>query len=280
MPTTCGDSLVHLSEIDHLVEASEPIYELPVTSPTGLERKLAENVAALVEDEATIQIGYGAVSECIAPFLVEKRDLGMHTEMFPESALTLIEHGALNCARKTLYRGKIVCSFAAGTKRLYDWLNENSMIEMKPFDYVNDSRIIAMNHKMTAINTALQVDLFGNVYSDMLGFEEYSGAGGQPDFVLGASMCPSGKSIIALPSTAAQGRASRIVAHPTLAANAKAPLIPTVSRFHADHVVTEWGAASLKGKTANERARALIEIADPDFRDGLRQEGARTGLIG
>lgn len=279
MPRTGGDSLVHTSQLDYMVEATEPIYEMPTTSITNLERRLAENAIGLVEDEATIQIGYGAVSESITSFLREKRNLGMHTEMFPEGAMTLVEQGALTCEKKSINKGKVVCSFIAGSRKLYEWVNGNSKIEMKPFDYVNDSRIIAMNHKMTAINTALQVDLYGNVYSDMLGFDQYSGAGGQPDFVLGAQLSPEGRSIIVLPSTALQGKASRIVVHPSLAGNAKAPAIPTVTRFYADYVVTECGVASLRDKTTCERARALIEIAHPDFKDQLLEEARKVRLL-
>ncbi|MGA2461353.1 MAG: acetyl-CoA hydrolase/transferase C-terminal domain-containing protein [Candidatus Bathyarchaeia archaeon] len=278
MPRTGGDSLVHVSDIDYFVESDEPIYELPPAEKTGLEEKLAENVAGLVDDGATIQIGWGAVSESIPPFLKEKRNLGMHSEMFPASAVTLVEEGALTCQRMAINKGKIVCAFAAGGKETYDWLNENSMIQMKHLDYTNDSRVIAMNHKMTTINAALQVDLYGNVYADMLGFDQYSGAGGQPDFILGAQLCPEGKSIIVLPSTALNGKASRIVSHPSLTGNPKAPAIPTIARFHADYVVTELGVASLKDKTTRERAKELVKIAHPDFMDALYTDGRKLNL--
>lgn len=279
MPRTGGDSQVHVSEIDYLIEVSDPIYELPTARVTNVESHIAENVAGLVEDEATIQIGFGAVSELIPPFLKEKKDLGMHSEMFPESAMGLVEEGTLNCSKKSINTGKIVCAFSAGTRRLYEWLNNNPRIEMKPFDYTNDSKIIAMNHKATAINTALQVDLYGNVYSDMLGFDEYSGAGGQPDFVLGSMLCPDRKSIIALPSTASNGKVSRIVVHPSLSRNSMSPAMPTVSRFYADHVVTEWGVASLRGKTSAERAKALIDLAHPNFKDELSDEARKLKLL-
>jgi 4-hydroxybutyrate CoA-transferase len=279
MPRTGGDSLLHISNIDYMVETNQPLYEIPTPTVTKLEKVLAENVADLVEDEATIQIGYGAVSESIPPFLKEKRDLGMHTEMFPESAISLVEEGALTGNKKTIDKGKIVCAFNAGTRRLYDWLNDNSVIVMKPFDYTNDIGTIAMNWKMTAINAALQVDLFGNVYSDMLGFDEYSGAGGQPDFVMGASLCPNGKSIIVLPSTTSDRKFSRIVAHSSVTSNAKSPAIPTVSRFHADYVVTEWGTASLRGRTAKGRAKALVEISHPEFKSELEKDGYKLGLL-
>jgi len=279
MPRTCGDSLVHASQIDYFVEVEDRIYELPPTNITDLERRLGENVANLVEDEATIQIGFGGVSEAITSFLREKRNLGMHSEMVPEGTMTLVEEGALNCKKKTINKEKIVCTFTAGTHRLYEWLSDNPIIEMKPVDYTNDSRIIAANHKMTAINAALQVDLYGNTYSDMLGLDQYSGAGGQPDFIIGANLCPNGRSIVVLPSTAANGKVSRIVVHPAISGNDRAPLIPTVTRFHADYVVTEWGTAALKEKTTTERARALIEISHPDFKDMLLKEAGKTGLL-
>ena len=205
--------------------------------------------------------------------------MGMHSEMFPQSAMGLVEEGILTCSKKSIDKGRIVCVFSAGTRRLYEWLNNNPRIEMKPFDYTNDSQVIAMNYKVTAINTALQVDLYGNGYSDMLGFDEYSGAGGQPDFVLGSMLCPDGKSIIALPSTASKGKASRIVAYPNLTRNPMSPAMPTVSRFYADHVVTEWGSASLRGKTSAERAKALIELAHPNVKDELWSEARRLKLL-
>ena len=279
MPRTCGDSLVNIDEIDYMIESDEPIHELPSAQVSSLERKLAANVASVVDDKATIQIGFGAVSESITPFLKEKKNLGMHTEMFPENAITLIEAGALTGQRKSINDGKIICAFSAGTRRLYEWLKDNSMIEMKPLDYTNDSRVIALNHKMTAINTALQVDLYGNVYSDMLGSDQYSGAGGQPDFVLGATMNPDGKSIIVLPSTTSNGKISRIVATPNLTENPRAPAIPTVTRFHADYVVTEHGVASLRGKTVRERAKALVELAHPNFVDELLARGRKLRLL-
>jgi len=279
MPRTCGDSLVNINEMDYVIESSEPIYELPSAEVTSLERKLAANVASVVEDEATIQIGFGAVSESITPFLKEKKNLGMHSEMFPENAITLIEEGALTCQSMSINRGKIICAFSAGTKRLYDWLNDNPMIEMKPFDYTNDCRVISMNHKMTSINAALQIDLYGNIYSDILGFDQYSGAGGQPDFVLGSTMSQGGRSIIVLPSTTSNGKISRIVASPNLEANPRAPAMPTMSRFYADYVVTEYGVASFRGKTTRERAEALVELAHPNFVDKLVEEGKRLKLL-
>jgi 4-hydroxybutyrate CoA-transferase len=279
MPRTLGESKVHISLFDLLVEASDPLYEMPRATITNLDKSIGEKVASLVEDEATIQIGFGAVAESIPHFLKEKRDLGMHSEMFPESAVALVEEGILTGEKKSLNKRKVVCAFSGGSRRLYDWLNENPAIAFRPLDYTNDSRLIAMNHKMTAINTALQVDLYGNVYSDMLGCGEYSGAGGQPDFVFGSMLCPKGRSIIALPSTASNGTVSRIVAHPAVTKNRRAPMMPTVSRFNADYVVTEEGIAALKGKTVKERAKVLIEIAHPNFKDSLWEDARKIGLF-
>ena len=279
MPRTGGDAIIPADMIDYFLESQAPIHELPPPKITNLEKRLAENVTRLVPDGATIQVGYGAISESITPFLAEKKDLGLHSEMFPESAMTLTQQGALTGAQKSIHGGKAVCAFAAGTKRLYEWLDQYTDIELKPLDYTNDPKIIASNSKMTAINTALQVDLFGNIYSDMLGFDQYSGAGGQPDFVIGSQLCPGGISIIVLPSTAADGKVSRIVAHPTLSPNQQAPAIPTLTRFQADYVVTEQGTAFLRDKTTKERAQAILELAHPDFADELWRGGRKLNLL-
>jgi len=279
MPRTNGEAIIHADQIDYFIQSQESIYELPQPKITSLEKRLGENVSDLVQDGATIQIGYGAISESITPFLAEKCDLGLHSEMFPESALTLVDQGVLTGARKNLNHGKAVCAFAAGTSKLYEWLRDYDEIELKPFDYTNDPRIIGANSKMTAINTALQVDLYGNIYSDMLGVDQYSGAGGQPDFVTGSQLSPDGLSIIVLPSTAAEGKVSRIVAHPRISSNPQSPTLPTVSRFHADYVVTEHGTASLRDKTARERASAILELAHPDFVDELLKDGRTLKLF-
>jgi 4-hydroxybutyrate CoA-transferase len=277
MPRTTGDAIIEADQIDYFMESDESIYELPPPKISNLEKRLAENVTSLVSDGATIQVGYGAISESITPFLTEKRDLGLHSEMFPESAMTLVTQGVLTGAQKRLNNRKAVCAFAAGSRKLYEWLNGHADIELKPFDYTNNPAVIAANSKMTAINTALQVDLYGNIYSDMLGFDQYSGAGGQPDFVIGSQLCPDGTSIIVLPSTA--GKVSRIVGHPSISPNCIAPAIPTVSRFYADYVVTEQGTASLRGKTTRERARAILGITHPDFVDEIWRQGCKLNLL-
>jgi 4-hydroxybutyrate CoA-transferase len=279
MPRTCGDTKVEVDEIDYFVKSNESIFELPSPKIFKLERTLAEYVTSLVLDGATIQIGYGSIPESMTPFLAEKKDLGMHSEMFPESAVELVDNGVLNGTRKTLNKGVAICAFAAGTKRLYEWLDENEKIEFRTFEYTNDPAIISHNHRMTTINSALQVDLFGNIYSDLLGFDQYSGAGGQPDFVIGAQSCPNGVSIIVLPSTAANGKLSRIVAYPNLSINVRSPASPTVTRFQADYVVTEHGIANLRNKNVRERAKALIEISHPDFMEAIRKEAQKIHLL-
>ena len=229
--------------VDYAVEVDEPIYELEQFPITDVEMKIGEYVASLVEDGSTLQIGYGAVSEAAIRFLKDKKNLGIHTEMVPEGIIDLMEAGAVTNARKNIHKGKIVCTFQGGTRKLYQWLDNNPLIEMQPVDYTNDPKIIAMNTKMVAINAALQVDLFGNIYSDVLGLnDQYSGSGGQLDFAIGCAISPGAKFITVLPATASQGRFSRIVAHPTLeTGNPQASQIPTVTRYYADYVVTEYG---------------------------------------
>jgi 4-hydroxybutyrate CoA-transferase len=279
MPRTCGDTKVNVDEIDYFVKSNESIYELPPPKISKLEKTLAEYVTSLVLDGATIQIGYGSISESMAHFLAEKKDLGMHSEMFPESAVDLVDSGVLNGVRKTLNKEVGICAFAAGTKRLYEWLDENERVEFRTFEYTNDPAIIARNYRMTTINSALQVDLFGNIYSDLLGFDQYSGAGGQPDFVIGTQLCPNGVSIIVLPSTAANGKLSRIVAYPNLSINPQSPASPTITRFQVDYVVTEHGIANLKNKNVKERAKALLQISHPEFVEAIRKEAQKIRLL-
>jgi 4-hydroxybutyrate CoA-transferase len=281
MPKTHGRSAIHISQIDYLVEVDQPLYELEQSLITDVEARIGQNVAALVEDGATVQIGYGAVSEGVVHFLKGKKDLGIHTEMVPEGLKDLVAEGVVTNTEKRIHKGKIVCTFHGGTRSLYDWLDDNPLIEMQPVDYTNDPRVIAMNNKMVAINGALQVDLFGNIYSDLLGLQEqYTGAGGQLDFALGCAMAPDAKFVTVLASTTTGGEFSRIVAHPTLErSNPVAPQMPTVPRYYADYVVTEYGVAHLKGKTNTERAKALIQVAHPKFQGVLQQQAKKLGLL-
>lgn len=281
MPRTKGKTALHLSQIDYVVEVNQPLFELPQITITSLETKIGGYVANLVEDGSTLQIGYGGLSEACTYSLKSKKDLGMHTEMVPEGLRDLLEAGAVTNNKKAIHPGKVTCSFNGGTKKLYDWLDNNPYIEMLPVDYVNDPRIIAKNSKLVAINAALQVDLFGNIYADILGIQDqYSGAGGQLDFAMGCSLAPDSKFVTVLPSTTDNDRISRIVVHPSLEQhNQMAPQIPTVSRYYADYVVTEYGVAHLKGKSNQERAKALIAVAHPVHRGALQQQAKKVGLL-
>jgi 4-hydroxybutyrate CoA-transferase len=281
MPKTHGRSVIHISQIDYIVEVNQPLYELEQFPITDVEARIGQHAATLVEDGATVQIGYGGVSEAAIHFLKGKRDLGIHTEMVPEGLRELMATGAVTNTKKSIHKGKVVCTFHGGTTSLYEWLNDNPLIEMQPVDYTNDPKVIAMNSKMVAINAALQVDLFGDIYSDLLGLQDqYTGVGGQLDFALGCAIAPDAKFVTVLPSTTSNGKFSRIVAHPTFeTSNPLAPQIPTVPRYYADYVVTEYGVAHLKGKPNAERARALIQIAHPNFRGMLQQQARKLGLL-
>jgi acyl-CoA hydrolase len=227
------------------------------------EREIGACVADLVDDGATLQLGIGGIPNAALAAMANKRDLGIHTEMFSDGLLDLVEAGVVTGAAKSLHPGKIVTTFINGSQRLYDWVHDNPMLEMHPVDYTNDTSIIRRNTRMTAINSALQVDLSGQVCADSIGTQLYSGVGGQMDFMRGAALSPGGKAIIALPSTARSGRLSRIV--PVLSEGAGV----TTTRAHVQYVVTEYGAAYLHGKSIRERTEALIGIAHPAFRDGL-----------
>jgi len=280
MPVTYGRSFIHISDIDYAVETRDPIFELEQFEVTDIERSIGENVASIVEDGSTVQIGYGAISEAAILFLGGKKDLGMHSEMVPEHVRPLVDSGVLNNSKKRMHKGKIVCTFHGGTKELYKWLNHNAIIEMQPVDYTNNPRIIAQQSKMVAINAALQVDLFGNIYADVLGLnDQYTGSGGQMDFALGCAVSDDAKFVTTLSSTTGDGKYSRIVLHPTQEDNPLAPQMPLVPRYLADYIVTEFGIAHLRGKTTNERARSLINIAHPNFRAQLTAQARKNGLL-
>lgn len=281
MPRTKGKTALHISKIDYVIEVNDPLYELPQSPITDIEKRIGSFVAELVEDGATLQIGYGSTSESVIYSLKDKKNLGIHTEMVPEGLRELITSGTVNNSQKRIHRGKTVCTFNAGTNKLYTWLNNNPVIEMYPVDYTNNPKTIASNNKLVAINTALQVDLYGNIYADIFGLEDqYSGAGGQIDFAIGCSLSDDAKFITVLSSTSKDGKISRIVTHPSLEINNPlAPQIPTVSRYYSDYVVTEYGIAHLRGKTNRERAYSLINIAHPEFRDILAKQAHDTGLL-
>jgi 4-hydroxybutyrate CoA-transferase len=266
MPRTLGDSFIHVNDIDLAVEVDQAPYELAVGRIGDVERRIGEYVADLVPDGATIQLGIGAIPAATALFLLDKRDLGVHTEMFTDSVVDLVEAGVITGARKERNRGKIVTAFVLGSSRLYRFIDDNPMIEMRPVDFTNDTHVIRSFSRMTAINSAIEVDLSGQVVADSIGQRVYSGIGGQMDFIRGAALAPEGRAIIALPSTAGSGEISRIVA--TLRAGAGV----VTTRAHVRTIVTEWGVADLFGKSLRERASALIAIADPSHRDRLIKE--------
>jgi acyl-CoA hydrolase len=266
MPRTLGESFIHVDDIDMAVEVDVPPYEHAVGAIGDIERRIGEHVAELVPDGATLQLGIGAIPAAVALALGDKRDLGIHTEMFTDPVMDLVEAGVITGTLKERNRGKIVTAFLMGSRRLYEFVNDNPMVEMRAVDFTNDTNVIRSFSRMVAINSAIEVDLTGQVVADSIGHRLYSGVGGQMDFIRGAAQAAQGKAIIALPSTAAGGTRSRIVA--TLAAGAGV----VTTRAHVRTVVTEWGVAELFGKSVSERAQALIAIAHPDFRDDLRAE--------
>jgi 4-hydroxybutyrate CoA-transferase len=279
MPRTLGDSFVHVSQLDYIVEYNEPLLELgPVKKATTVaenEQYVAKVVAEmdigrycgeLIDNGACLQLGIGAIPDAVLPFLEDKQDLGIHTEMFADGVVDLVNKGVVTCARKTLHPGKMVANFLMGTRKLYDFVHNNPMVEMHPVHYTNDPYIIGQNDNVVSINSCLQVDLLGQVASDTIGTTQFSGVGGQVDFVRGAARSKGGKSILAFPSTAGGGKYSRIV--PKLDYGA----VVTTSRYDVHYIVTEYGIADLRGKSVQERAKQLIAIAHPDFREQLNKE--------
>lgn len=269
-PRTHGDTAVHVSRISSFVETSRPLLELHTEPFSEMHMSVARNVASLIPDGATLQPGIGGISEAVLHCLEDKRDLGIHTEMCPDGVVALMEAGIINGSRKTLHRGKAVAAFVLGTRKLFEYIHENPSFEFRSISYVNDPFIVAQNERMVAINSALQVDLTGQVCADSLGTKPYSGFGGQIDFIRGAARSRGGVPIIALPSTACGGKVSRIV--PVLEPGAGV----VTSRADVHYVVTEHGIAYLHGKTLRERAEALIGIADPRFRQELEDFAIRA----
>jgi 4-hydroxybutyrate CoA-transferase len=266
MPRTHGDSFVHVSEIDCFVPVDEPIIELSDAAISDEERRIGEHVAGLIDDGCCLQLGIGGIPDAVLSALTGARDLGIHSEMISNRAAELVDSGVITGRQKTLHKGKIVLTLAMGSRKFYRWLDDNPVIEMHTVDYVNNPYIIAQNRKMVSINSALEVDLLGQVCADTMGPRQYSGVGGQVDFVRGACMSEGGKAIIALPSTARGGQVSRIVAL------LKQGAVVTTSRYDVDYVVTEHGIAELRGKTARQRMTALINVAAPQFREELERQ--------
>ena len=265
MPRTLGDAFIHVSKLTHIVPVDYPLAELDMAGggDTELAHQIAGYIADLIPDGATMQTGIGAIPDAVLGFLKDKKDLGIHTELFSDGVIDLIDAGVINNARKTLHPGKIVAGFIIGTKRLYDYVDDNPVVELHRTEYVNDPFVIAKNYRQVAINSAIEIDLTGQVCADSIGTYLYSGVGGQLDFIYGAARSEGGVPIIALPSTAKGDELSRIV--PTLQTGAGV----VTTRNHVHYVVTEFGVASLYGKTVRQRAQELINVAHPKFREEL-----------
>lgn len=270
MPRTFG-SYIHISQIAFLVESDHQIIEIPRPKITDVEQKIGHNVAELVDDCSNLQLGIGSIPDAVLKFLTNKKDLGIHSEMFSDGVVELCEKGVITNKYNNLNPGKFIATFLMGTKRLYDFVDNNPMVLMYPSDYTNKVTIAGSVNNLISINSAVQVDLYGQICADMIGNMQYSGVGGQVDFVRAASLSPGGKSIIALPSTAKNDAISKIVARLDEGA------CVTTSRNDVHYIVTEYGIANLRGKTVRERAKALINIAHPKFREQLSKDFFERG---
>jgi acyl-CoA hydrolase/GNAT superfamily N-acetyltransferase len=273
MPRTLGDSFLHVHDLDVLVPVDEPLLESKSPAPTEVTDGIAQHVASLIDDGCTVELGIGSIPQSVLQFMKGKHDLGIHTEMFTDAIIDLVESGAVTGGMKSLDRGKIVASFCLGTRALYDYVDNNPTFSFRPTEYVNDPFVIGNQNKMVAINVALEVDLTGQVCADSLGTKFYSGIGGQVDFNRGAARSKGGRAIIALPSTALGGTVSRIVAHLSQGAGV------VTSRGDVHYVVTEYGVAYLHGKSVQDRAMALISVAHPDFRDELLRQAIEAKYV-
>jgi acyl-CoA hydrolase/GNAT superfamily N-acetyltransferase len=273
MPRTLGDSMMNVLDFDYLVPVDSPLIEFPPPESTHVTRNIAEYIAGLVENGSTIELGIGRIPQAVLECLRGKKDIGIHTEMFTDTLIDVIESGVITGNRKTLDRGKIVASFVLGTKRLYDYIDNNPLFSFNPTEYVNDPLIISQQQKMVAINVALEVDLTGQVCADSLGTRFYSGIGGQVDFNRGAARSQGGKAIIALPSTARDESISRIVCHLSPGGGV------VTTRGDVHYIVTEFGVAYLHGKSIQERALALMSIAHPKFREQLLMDAIKAKYV-
>ena len=265
MPRTHGDGIIHNSQISYAIEVDEPIHKIRPPELTDKELAIGRNCANLIEDGATLQMGIGSIPDAVLASLSNHKNLGVHTEMFSDGIIPLIESGVVNNSEKRVHPGKVVGSFTVGTRKLYDFMDDNPLIAMLDCAYVNDTAVIRRNPKVTAINSAIEIDLTGQVCADSIGTKQYSGVGGQMDFIRGASLSKGGKPIIALPSTTNKG-ISRIVPYLKQGAGV------VTTRAHVHYVVTENGVANLYGKGLKERAIELIKIAHPDHREDLEKE--------
>ena len=273
MPRVHGDAFVHVRQLHAIVETSRPLPEMPAEPGSEISRRIARNVADLVEDGSTLQTGIGAIPDAVLGFLRDRRALGVHTELFSDGVIDLIESGVVTGERKTLHPGKVIAGFILGTKRLFDFVDDNPVVELHPLAYTNDPYVIAQNEKMVAINSALEIDLTGQVCADSIGTSFYSGFGGQTDFIRGASRSRGGKPIIALASTAKGDTVSRIV--PTLRPGAGV----VTTRADIRWVVTEYGAVNLFGLNVRQRAKALVDLAHPNFRAALERAAHERHLL-
>lgn len=270
MPRTHGDSFINVRDIHCAYESAEPLIRHPAPTGSALETRIGAHVASLVEDGACLQMGIGAIPDAALRCLGGHKNLGIHTEMFSDGVLRLLEAGVINNSRKKIAKGRCVTGFVMGGEALYSFVDDNPEVIFLDIEFVNNPTVIAKNSQVTSINSALQIDLSGQICADSIGHKIYSGVGGQVDFVVGATWSENGRSIIAMPSTARDGALSRLVT--TLEAGAGV----VTTRAQVDYVVTEWGIAELRGRSLSERARALIGIAHPDFRESLAREARDT----
>lgn len=272
LPITMGDNAIHISDVDYVYESTDPIVTLPDSEPTEIDMKIGGYVASLVPDGATIQLGIGNIPNAVAKFFMDKNDLGVHTEMITSSMAKLAKAGVINGKKKTLHPGKMIGTFALGSQELYDYMDSNPSIWIMPGNYVNNPFVIAQNDNMISINSALQIDMVGQICSESIGTIQYSGSGGALDYAIGANHSKGGKSIIAVRSTVKKGTMSTI--QPVLSPGS----IVTIGRNDIDYIVTEYGIAKMKGESVASRVHSLIEIAHPDFRDELREGAERYKL--
>jgi 4-hydroxybutyrate CoA-transferase len=266
MPRTLGNSFIHISDIDCIVETDSKPIVLNPPKISAIDEKIGRYCAELVHDGDCLQLGIGAMPDAVLKFLKDKKDLGIHTEMFSDGAVDLIDAGVITCARKNFHTGKMVATFFMGTEKLYRFVHNNPMVEMYPVNYTNNPAIISRNDNMVSINSVLQVDLLGQAVADTIGYRQFSGSGGQVDFVRGSAWSKGGRSILAFQSTASDGKISKICSCIDNGATVTTP------RTDVHFIVTEYGIANLRGKSVPERAKALINIAHPDFRDKLNEE--------
>lgn len=273
VPRTHGDGIIHRDKIDMAVEIDKPIHQAHSRHETEIEKKIGAHVAGMIEDGATLQMGIGNIPNAVLANLGNHKRLGIHTEMFSDGVLPLIESGVITGEEKELKTGKIVTTFAIGSQKLYDFIDDNPIVHFKEAGYTNDTALIKLNPKVTAINSAIEIDFTGQVCADTIGPYQYSGVGGQMDFIRGASLSKGGKPIIAMPSVTKKG-VSKIVPHLQYGAGV------TTTRAHMHYVATEYGVVDLFGKSLKQRAKALIEIAHPDHREHLEEQAFRRFKLG